>query len=692
MRQITVDSTKGPQQVNIYDIVQDPGELDRFAYAPIVRKVQKKYLNIPAAFDIETTNVVDVERPYAYMYQWQFCIGDPKGVYRVYFGRTWEDFQALQKELQQRLLLGISGRTLVIFCHNLPFEWQFMRRFLPNKDVFLTGNRAVLTATTLQGIEYRDSYKLSNMTLAKWCDNTPDIIYTKNDGEKFDYHKIRMPWDPLTPQEESYCFCDVASVCECVLHLMESDSLATLPLTSTGFVRRDFRNAYRKNKKLRFDWQLYRLTPETYQAARAAFRGGNTHANYKYVGGVLRAQSWDISSSYPAAILYDQYPVTAFTEIEPEIWKKKKQMPGWAQLLLVRWENLEFIGEHGIPYLSIDKCKVSECRINDNGRVLRCGPYEDGRPGYCETWLTDVDLAIVDRDYKWSRRWVLKVYVAKYGPLPDECKAVTMEYFRRKTELKGVDGMEYEYGKAKNKLNSVYGMMVTNIARPEWEYIEGEYKIKDRSLEDKLDDFYKSRSNFLRYEQGIFVTANARRRLQEMLWTVGKDVIYVDTDSIKCRGDHTAEFEEVNRDMIRRAEELGFYADDPKGRRHYPGTWEYEGQYSEFKTLGAKRYIVKEEKDGAQYQTTIAGVNKKAGAAFFREHGIDAFRDGCVIENAGHTDAYYNDDQIHQIEIDGRTITTASNVALKDGPYTLGLTGEYVDLLQKFVDNIGLFL
>lgn len=686
----------------VYDIWSDAEQLDRFAWAPVVRLGKKyKYLNIPCAFDIETTNVIVPEkertatnRPYAFMYHWQFCLGNPQNDYVVFFGRTWEDFRELIRQLISRLRLGI--RKLVCYVHNLAFEWQYIRRFLTWTDVFLKDLRQPLKAVCNDAIEFRDSYALSNMSLAKWCEHIPGVTFTKNDGEKFDYRKRRYPWTVLTRQEQSYCYCDVASVCECVAYLMQTDNLARIPLTSTGYVRRDFRRAYKKNKSLWFDMRLYRLTEQTFEACRAAFRGGNTHGHYEYVGELLEnVQSFDISSSYPAAMLYGRYPTTAFTAISPELWLKKDRMPEWAALIHVKFENIRYIGTAGIPYIPIDKCKCSSCRINDNGRVLRCGPYDDGRPGYVEMWITDIDLQIIEHDYTWSGRWVDEVYISKYGPLPEEHKQQLMKYFAGKTKLKGVESQEYFYQKEKNRLNAGFGMMVYNPIKLEWEYVNGDYISKPLNVQEALDEYYNNKSSFLRYEQGVWVTAIARLQLQRMLWVVGRDVVYVDTDSIKCLGDHRAEFEEYNKEIIRQAEELGYYADDPAGRRHYPGAWEYEGTYIEFKFLGAKRYIVKEydKKAGkAVYKTTIAGVAKKGGAEYFNKHGIDAFEDGCVIEGAGHTVAYYNDDEIHTITLEGRQIETAANVALADETYKLGLTGEYVDLLRKFVDNIGLFM
>ena len=65
------------------------------------------YLNIPCAFDIETTNIfhknskgeiITDPAPFAFMYHWQFCIDDS-----VCFGRTWNEFMILMKTLQERI-------------------------------------------------------------------------------------------------------------------------------------------------------------------------------------------------------------------------------------------------------------------------------------------------------------------------------------------------------------------------------------------------------------------------------------------------------------------------------------------------------------------------------------------------------------------------------------------------------------
>ena len=48
-----------------------------------------------------------------------------------------------------------------------------------------------------------------------------------------------------------------------------------------------------------------------------------------------------------------------------------------------------------------------------------------------------------------------------------------------------------------------------------------------------------------------------------------------------------------------------------------------------------------------------------------------------MIHDSGRLTAWYNDEEIHKITVEGCTMTSAGNVALLPGEYTLGITGEY---------------
>lgn len=608
-------------------------------------------------------------RPYAFMYHWQFCMNTD-----VFFGRTWEELTNFFDWISYHLQLNKKTR-LVVYVHNLSFEFQFMRRFFYVTEGFYRDVRKPLKALLNDSIELRDSYALSNMSLDKFCKNTPNVVHYKL-VDTYDYSKLRTPVTPLTEEEEAYCYNDVRGLAECIREYMKTDSLAKIPMTSTGFVRRDYRRKYSRNSKLRTVFKATALDEHLYDLNKSAFRGGDTHANLKWGRQTVRnVHSFDIKSSYPACMMMDRFPMGKFIRIAPKTFFNR-DMSEFAMLIQCRFIGLQYVGACGNPYLPFSRCEaVSKERVIDNGRI------QSADAAQCV--LTDIDLEIMRHEYTWDDFYVKEVWASYYGPLPQEFKDTLMEYFRRKTQLDGDPEMYYEYTKAKNRLNSSYGMMVTDIAKPRIIYVSGEYKEDPIPVQEALDKYYKSRNSFLSYQHGVWVTANARMRLRRGLWLVGDDNVYDDTDSIKCRGDHRADFDRLNAENEKRAREIGAYAEAPDGSVKILGNWEEETPpegYEEFRTLGAKKYVVK---TGGHYYSTIAGVGKKAGEQFFNKRGIEAFEIGTVIEKSGHLVAYYNDDDIHKITVDGCTFTTASNTALINDTYTIGVTGEYLGLLEK---------
>jgi hypothetical protein len=63
--------------------------------------------------------------------------------------------------------------------------------------------------------------------------------------DDFDYEKIRYPWTELTEREMLYCINDVRGLVQALKKEMQldGDTLYTIPLTSTGYVRRDCKKA-----------------------------------------------------------------------------------------------------------------------------------------------------------------------------------------------------------------------------------------------------------------------------------------------------------------------------------------------------------------------------------------------------------------------------------------------------------------
>lgn len=80
-------------------------------------KKRIKYKDVITAFDIETTRLADIEQSIMYIWQWQF--GDEYTV----VGRTWDEFTSFQRKLANVL----ADNFLVVFVHNLSYEFQFLR-------------------------------------------------------------------------------------------------------------------------------------------------------------------------------------------------------------------------------------------------------------------------------------------------------------------------------------------------------------------------------------------------------------------------------------------------------------------------------------------------------------------------------------------------------------------------------------
>lgn len=620
-------------------------------------------------------------RPYAFMYHWQFCLDD-----EVVFGRTWAEFSTLLSTLSTRMNLDDKHR-LVIWVHNLPYEFQFFRKFVNVTEAFCKDDHKPIRVAISGGIEFRDSYALSNMSLEKFCKNERGVIHYKMSGDDYDYSKIRTALTPLSNAEMAYCYNDVRGLCECIRSRLQDDTLASIPMTSTGYVRRLYRSAMRQNPDNRFIFENGRLTPHLYEMLRKAFRGGDCHANIRYADQTLKnISSWDISSSYPAVLMTEKYPMGKWTKVSRKYFiKHQDEFKDHALLMTIRYENIRYTAPYVNPYISESKCdhvpiNAENKNINivtDNGRI--------GFASWIEMTVTNIDWQIIEDEYTYDRRLIKEIYVCLTGYMPEEFRNVLRDLFIKKTELKNDPDHVYEYNRSKERINASYGMTVQRIDQMNWTYENGTYKAEEPDLEEQLIKYFKSKNSFLRYDWGVWCTAYARQRLRMGLRIAGRRFVYCDTDSVKCDGEFKKEFAKLNAALQEKAEAAKAFAYDRAGNIHYMGVYEYECTYEKFRTLGAKKYAYQ---IGDEVTTTIAGVNKKRGQRFFTENGIDALKDGTVIPDSGHLVAYYNDDDPHVITVDHCEMLTASNIALCDDTYTIGMTSDYLDLLKKALENI----
>lgn len=647
------------------------------------------YKNIVCAFDIETTAIPAIRQ--SVMYIWQLAIGQ----YDVIVGRTWQDLKDTIKEL--KYVCGDS--KLVWYVHNLSYEFQFLKAIedFTSDTVFAVKSRKVLKCTLADFIELRCSWLHSNMSLDKFT-HKMGVKHAKLSGAKFDYTKLRYWYTELTDEELAYCVHDVVGLVEAILTEMKNDgdTLYTIPLTSTGYVRRDAREAMKKVPRNVVTSILPNL--EQYEALSEAFRGGNTHANRYFADMIVKdAHSRDIKSSYPAWQVNKKYPMTAFYKMPKKctaedvcnLIEKRKR----AVLMRVKLQNVELIDRYdGCPYLSKHKCrnldKNEEWNEYDNGRILRAK--------YFETTFTDIDFKIFTRQYKYEAIEFIDVWHAKYGRLPQPLLDVTIKYFTDKTELDGVDA--YFYNKSKNKLNAIYGMSAQDPVKHNqlFDYTEDtpDYKIFfDDEVEDgELLDKYNQRA-FMAYQWGVWITAYAREALQEGIDLVqntpGAYFLYCDTDSVKYIGN--VDWTELNNRRMADSKANGACAYSKLyDKWEYMGVFEAEDDIEQFCTLGAKKYCCV---INGKLKATIAGVRKEddethvSGATELNKYGgIIAFKEGFVFTESAGLEFVYNDyisdSDKYYVTPDGIKIKITPNSYQYKSTYTISLTGEYRKLLN----------
>lgn len=639
----------------------------------------KRYLEHLMTFDIETSTIEKTDGTFeGFMYHWQVCIDG-----YVCFGRTWKEFLTFLRKMNRSLKNYNEQHKLICYIHNFSYEFQFLYSWIKLTNVFAIDKRKPLKAISKDfNIEFRCSYLLSNMNLKKFIENTPNAHYFKGSGD-LDYKKVFTPKSILTMSELGYCYNDVMGLYEAIIYLLREDTLTTIPLTSTGYVRRECRNNMRKNKKNRKQFLDLKLDDKLYKLCKDAFRGGNTASNrYKTNFINYDVSSYDMSSAYPYAMISGLYPITPFQEETiTSLDMLDDYNNRYCTLAYYSFENIKLKKGIPFPYIPYSKCIEfiapsydSEFKGKEycyNGRVLEAE--------FIKIAMTNYDYQIFIRQYEYDEENVRveDFYYSHKGFLPKELTDTVIEFFTLKSQLKGIEEKTYEYMKSKNKLNSLYGMIVTDIIRQE-NLFDDQWKKGENST---LEEYYSKRNNFLTYQWGLFVTAICRMNLQKAIDKIGLDCVYIDTDSVKFVGEHDNVFEQINQEMIDwcTKNDIINYV-NVGNHKYFLGLYDKEKGYDEFVTLGAKKYAFKQNN---KIGITVAGLNKKSGAKELeRKGGLSKFKIGTEFLDSGRKTVYYNDDKKHFLTVQGCQIENASNIALVDTTYTLGMTDVMLSILN----------
>lgn len=572
---------------------------------------------------------------------------------------------------------NLKSDKIIIYIHNMSYDWIFLRRFMMSAwgspiHQLNTKSHYPIYIEFENGIILKDSLILAQRKLEKWADDM-NVEHKKSVG-KWDYDKIRSQNEHFSSDELEYIEHDTLAGVECLDALKESihKRIYSMPYTATGIPRNELRSIAFKNRGK--EWFLRNIPSYAqYKKLEKVYHGGYTHANRHYVGQIQTGfiKCFDFASSYPFVLLSEKYPCEKFQNSSNlslnEIKEQSNEYAFMFKLVAigVKLKSDDF----PMPCLQNSKMEKIINPIIDNGRILCCD--------YCEIYLNDQDTITILEQYDFIKHICCEVEYAKKDYLPRWLTDYIFNCFENKTQFKGGDIVLYALSKA--KLNSIYGMCCQHCVKEviEEDYLTGEY-IKNKFDENEesenseqflYDKYVNSRNSFLPYQIGVWCTSYAQKNLFELgklceIW------LYSDTDSCYGINWNLKAVSEYNEKCKEKLKANGYSFVYFNNREYWLGIAESEDkkdEYSEFITLGAKRYCGRCLKDN-KLHITVAGVPKSGAECL--NNDIKNFKKGMIfsgIKTGKKTHTYiYN-----EIFTDENGIEIADSIDLSSCDYLL---------------------
>lgn len=668
------------------------GDFD-FNELPEPSAFKNGYLDVPAAFDIESTSYYSkkYKKDVATMWIWQFGLLD-----HVIIGRTWYEFADFMTKLDE--WAGKKG-DLLILVHNFSFEFQWIKGWLEwnrnpksgTLDIFAKTDRSILYAK-FSHLEFRDSLALTDLSLAKLQKNY-GLEVGKLKGD-LDYSVIRHSGTKtVTHDELAYCINDVKVLCDLFKKYISPEFFSQnkkLPLTSTGLVRQDMAEEFKMmskedQKKWRNRIRNAQPSEQLYQIFREwLFRGGFVHANTIACNYLGEEPFWseDLKSAHPSQILLHDFPYR-FHKRNNKCFKEvldDARSGEFAFFGIFKFHNIRSKTYHSYE----SKSKI----IDETG-----GKYENGRlieAVTCKVCITDIDWKIYEMMYEWDSVEVKLLYQAKYEPLPDYVRKTTMKYFVLKETLPK-DTVEYQ--RSKRKLNSVFGCMATSLPSRELVFNPETNSFELSAFEREYDELI--RWLILLPQWAIWTAAYTRLDIARGITedgnttNYGLDYIYYDTDSLKVRNPETHKwwFDKFNEEKRQAVLKMECY-DFDRSLFMKIGSFDFEYRGDRFKVMGAKRYLVEHDGD---CQVTCAGMVKGSLERYCEANDLDIweeFTDNLYLseEWSMKKTTVYTDspikEKLRDFEGNVYEIEERSCVAIVDIPFTMSIEAEFANRIS----------
>lgn len=646
-------------------------------------------------FDIETTSFFyeSDKKPFLYKpgydpdfycgvyagavpYIWQFSINN-----RYYYGRDIKEFKQVLEDFPEDM-------HVIIWVHNLSFEWHFLD-FLTWDKVFAKSKHKPIKASCREypNIEFRCTLSLENKSLAEWGNELglPKLVGF------LDYNQMRTPLTHIEDDANAMAYAQrdlevmYLGLCK---ERDEYGSLWKIPMTATGKVRRIVKDMLMNDTEyVNFIHNLVPENPYQYKTSKLIYQGGYTHANKQYVGYTLYNDDGkhgghvDYTSSYPYEMVVGKMPMSRWAYVD-EVIPDKETFEDYAYKMHLIFHGLR--SELQNNYIANAHCACQNAVI-DNGKVASAD--------VCEIWITEQDYEVIEKAYTWKSVDVIEVWQSRKDYLPIDFVKYVLELFEVKSKNP----------KFKPLFNSLYGMAVTALIQSDviWDIEKGDWTTKPLKQEDVIAHLekirrFKDHRYFLNFDWGCWISNGARCRLwNDIIIPYDKYVIYADTDSaFTSKKIDFSEYNDHIRERLKRVcAERGLDYEKTKaykknGKLSELGCLTNEEEWTEFRTLGSKRYCERWKSDG-KLHLTVAGINKEAVSCL--NDDINNFRDGLVFDKDAddvskllHT---YFDKQPDIVFPDGYVSTQRRGVNLRPNGYKLTLDPTFDDLLTALTDR-----
>ena len=533
----------------------------------------------------------------------------------------------------------LPGQRTVFYYHNLSYDYCFLRRYMfeewgiPIKEL-ATKPHYPIWLKFENDINIKDSLILFQRSLEK-AGKDFDVEHAKAVG-KWDYDKIRNQDYQYSDDELMYAEYDTLCGVECLDVFMVNlgKDITSIPYTSTGIVRNETRvigkkhNAHEQFQRICID------DVDLLLKAQRIFSGGFTHANRYVVGEIIRGHiiPFDFASSDPFIMCSYKMPMEKYMKLSGNYsadnilrwYKNDYSVLFTVQLTNVHLKDLRF----PMPYIQQAGERVHEIvnGIFDNGRVMDCDSIT--------IEICEIDFYLIDRYYTYDDCNICDVYIAKKDYLPRWFTDYVFGLYKKKCELKGGDKVLYDI--SKTRVNACFGMCGQHPIPDDIkeDYNTGEYYKEAKTyteLQKEYNKYINRQNSILPYQWSIYICAIGRLNLFRLGECAGR-WLYSDTDSCYGMNWNMEKLQAYNDDALQRLRDNGYDIINVNGKDYQLGKAEldYKAGYSEFKTVGAKRYATRKA-DTGELSITVAGVPKSSGVKCLN-NDLYNFKKGFVFD------------------------------------------------------------